>query len=142
MRSLAACWRHPFECQFLQSGGGLLDVEISFRIDCNLMAPSDNARRLDVAYNLQRLAINNVNAIATADIQKLLGWVRRQRQVAGKRLAGSDQLLEEFAVFGKHLDAAVFPIGHIHGAIVGDADGVYYAELLGPGSEKLDGVTS
>src|ERR1035438_628311 len=77
MRSSAACWRHPFECQFLQSGGGLRDVEISFRIGRDLMARSDNARRLNVAHNLQRLAINNVNAIATADIQKLLGWVWR-----------------------------------------------------------------
>jgi hypothetical protein len=68
MRPLAACRRQPFKCQFLQAGGSLRDVEISFRIGRNLVTRSDNARRLDVAHNLQRLAIENVNALATADI--------------------------------------------------------------------------
>src|SRR5205085_1863123 len=39
----------------------------------------------------------------------------------------------EFSVFGEHLDAPVFPVGDVHRAIPGDADGVYDAELRRPG---------
>ena len=94
------------------------------------MARPDDPCGLDVAHNLQRLAIDNENAVAAAHIEELLVRVRRQGQIASKRYAASDQLLQELAVFGKHLDAPVFSISDIHCTVIGHADGVYDAELL------------
>src|SRR5947207_8817036 len=50
-----------------------------------------------------------------------------------KGFAGGDQLLESLSVFVKHLEPPVFPVGDVHGAVFGDADGVYDAELLRAG---------
>src|SRR5213080_102492 len=85
--------RHPLECQFLHSHRGLRDVDIPFRIDCDLVACSKNPRRLNIADNLQRLAIENENAISTADVKVLLVRIWRQREVARKRNVGLDELL-------------------------------------------------
>src|SRR5439155_18312416 len=101
----------------------------AFRIGRDLVARSNYARWLDVAHNLERLAVDYENAITAADIEELLVRIRRQGQVASKRRAGSDELLQELSVLGKHLDAPVFPIGHIHGPVFGDADGVHDAQL-------------
>ena len=49
------------------------------------MARSNDASGLDIANNLQRFAIDNVNALTAADIEELLVGVGRQSQVAGKR---------------------------------------------------------
>src|SRR5260370_35232988 len=94
------------------------------------MARPDYACGLDIAHNLQCLAIEDKNVIAAADVEELLVGIRRQSQIERKRFAGSDQLLQEFAVFGKHLNAPVFSISHVDGAVIGQADGVYDAELL------------
>src|SRR4029077_12537786 len=95
------------------------------------MAWSQNARRLDRAHDIERLAINDGNAFVGAHIQELLSGVGGQRQIARKRRAGSDQLLHELAVVGEHLNAPVFPIGQIHRPIVGHADSMRDIEMRG-----------
>src|SRR5258708_39225742 len=94
------------------------------------MARPDYGWGFDIASNRQCVAIDDKNVIAAADVEELLVGIRRQSQIARKRFAGSDQLLQEFAVFGKHLNAPVFSISHVDGAVIGHADGVYDPELL------------
>src|SRR5207249_1935701 len=81
--------RHSFERQFLHTRRGLRDVQISFRIAGNLMPGSNDASRLDVTYNLERLAIHNENAVPSADIKELLVRIGRQSEIARERYIGS-----------------------------------------------------
>ena len=69
--------RHPFEHQLLHSCGGLRDVDIAFGIGRDMMAGSQNAGRLDRADDFERLAIDDGNAFAVADVEELLLRVRR-----------------------------------------------------------------
>src|SRR5438552_815399 len=97
------------------------------------MACSENSRRLNVADNLQRLAIENENAISTADVEVLLVRIGRQCEVARKRNVGLDELLQKLPVFREHLNATVFAIGDVYGSILGDSNRMNDAELLWPG---------
>src|SRR5439155_11823149 len=112
----------------------------AFRIGRDLVARSNYARWLDVAHNLERLAVDYENAITAADIEELLVRIRRQGQVASKRRAGSDELLQELSVLGKHLDAPVVPMGHIHVPDLGDPDGVHVAQFPKSGMRETGRV--
>ena len=57
------------------------------------MAGPDYPCGLDIANDLQRLAIHNENAIAAAHIEELLVGVWREGQIASKRYVVFDQLL-------------------------------------------------
>ena len=94
------------------------------------MAASQHAGALDGPHNLERLAINDRDLLTVSNVQELLFRVRGQRQIPCKRRTGLDQLLDELAVIREHLDAPVFPIGHVHRPVVGHADGVHDAEIL------------
>ncbi len=60
-------------------------IDIAFRIGRDVVAGSELARDLDRADDFERLAIDDDNALAGADIQKLLRRVRRECQVPRKR---------------------------------------------------------
>src|SRR5437867_10664373 len=123
--------RHSLERQLLQSRCRLHDVEIALGIDINVMTRSEDACRLGTADNLQRLAIENENLVASTNIEELLIGIRRQCEIAGKGYVSPDDLLYELALFRKHLNATVFTIGHINGSVLRHADRVYDAELIG-----------
>src|SRR5215510_14099913 len=91
-KNLLACFRHSFKSQLLKSGSCLCDIQITFGVSCDLMACADHARRLDVADNLERVAIENENSVATSDIKELLVGIWRQGEVAGKRYVGLNEL--------------------------------------------------
>src|SRR5262249_1846463 len=87
-----ACFRHSFKSQLLKSGSCLCDIQITFGVSRDLMARADHARRLDVADDLERLAIKDENSIAASDIKELLVGIRRHREVASKRYVGLNEL--------------------------------------------------
>src|SRR5262245_1503695 len=103
--------RHPFEHQLLHSSRSLREIDIAFGIDRHVIARSWDAGRLDRAYAIECLAINDGNVFVGADVEELLLRVGGQRQIPCKRRPGPDQLLYELAVVGEHLDAPVLPIG-------------------------------
>src|SRR6202040_3507399 len=80
---------------------------------------------------IERLAIDDRNGLAAADIEELLRRIGGERQVARKRGLGSDQLLHELAVAGEHLHAPVLAIRKIDHSVVGDADGMCNIEMRG-----------
>src|SRR5262245_44192641 len=80
-QTLTASRRHPFERQLLHSRSGLSDVEIAFRIDCDLVASPDDAGRLDLAHNFERLAIDDENLGASTNIKELLSCIGRKSQI-------------------------------------------------------------
>src|SRR5947209_5412008 len=123
--------RHSLERQLLQSRCRLHDVEIALRIDINVMTRSEDARRLGTADDLQRLAIENEDLVASTNIEELLIGIRRECEIAGKSYVSPGDLLYELALFRKHLNATVFAIGHINGSVLRHADRVYDAELIG-----------
>ena len=88
---------------------------------------------------LERLAIDDLDVVAVADVEELLVGIRGQREIAGERRVGLDQLLEELAVAREHLHAPVFAVGHIDGAVFRDAHRVHDAEVLraGPSGKLL-----
>src|SRR5215469_7372245 len=97
------------------------------------MARSNDAWRTDAAQDLQRFAIENVNAVATANVEKLLVGIRRQGQVASKRLAGPNHLLQKSAILSKHLYSPIFPVGYVHRAVFSHPNGMHDTELLRAG---------
>src|SRR4051812_43778364 len=103
----SAGWRrrHSLERQLLQAGGGLRDVDVAFGIGRDVVPRPKLARDRDLADDVECLAVDHDNGLATTDIKELLLGVGRQREVARERRGGADQLLYEFAVARKHLDA-------------------------------------
>ena len=71
---------------------------IAFRIGGDLVAAADHARHLDRADDLERLAIDDDDVVAVADVQELLLRIRRKRQVPRERRVGLHELLHELAV--------------------------------------------
>src|SRR5881296_359644 len=100
--------RHSLERQLLQSRCRLHDVEIALGIDINVMTRSEDTRRLGTADNLQRLAIENEDLVASTNIEELLIGIRRECEITGKRYVSPGDLLYELALFRKHLNATVF----------------------------------
>src|SRR5262245_20867718 len=94
------------------------------------MAGSNDARELDIADNLERLTIQNKDAVSAADIKELLLQVRKQCEIPGKKLCVSNHLLYKLALFREHLYATILPIGDIHRSIFRDSKGMHDAELL------------
>ena len=83
-----------------------------------MVAGAELARHLDLADDLERLAVDDGDGLAAADIEELLLRIGRQREVARERRVGADQLLHELAVAGEHLHAAVLAVGEIDHAVV------------------------
>src|SRR5688572_31508962 len=94
------------------------------------MTGTRQAGRLDGAYDLQRLTLDDRNLGAVADLQELLVAIRRKRQVTCKRRIGLDDLIDELSLGREHLDSAALPIGDIHHAVVRHAEGVDDVETL------------
>src|SRR5438093_8934899 len=107
---LGLCRRHSLERQLLQSRCRLHDVEIALRIDINVMTCSEDACRLGTADNLQRLAIENEDLVASTNIEELLIGIRRQCEIAGKSYVSPDGLLYELALFRQHLNAPLLAL--------------------------------
>jgi predicted enzyme related to lactoylglutathione lyase len=126
-----SCRRQPPECQLLQSGAGLRDVDVALRIGGDLVAAADHARNLDGPSDFERLASDDHDVVSVSNVQESLVRVRGQCQVSREGRVGFDQLLHECSVGHEHLDAPVLPVGHVHHPILGHADGVHGAEILG-----------
>src|SRR5712691_3581341 len=94
------------------------------------MAASQNTFAFDGLHKLKRLAVEHVDFRASSNIQEPLLRIRRQRQIPCKRHITLDQLLDELALCREYLHPPVFPVGHIYQPVVGNANGVYDAELL------------
>src|ERR1043166_1644574 len=93
MSSAASGRRHAFELELLQARGGLRDVDVALGIGRAVRAPPELAWHLDPAHYFERLAVNDQNALAGADVEELLRCVGRERKVARERRRGPDELL-------------------------------------------------
>src|SRR6188474_1952357 len=94
------------------------------------MAAADLPRQLDVADNLHRLAVDDDDVVAVADVEELLIAIRRKRQVACELRVGLDDLLEELAVRCERLHAAVLAVRDVDNAVLRQADRMDDAEVL------------
>src|SRR3984957_2780712 len=100
------------------------------------MAAADHARHVDRADLIERLAVEDRDLLAVADIEELLLLVRRQRDAAGERRVALEVLLEELAVVREHLDALVLAVGDIDEAIIRDAQRVHDRKLRRAGRRE------
>src|SRR5262249_44404479 len=107
-------------------------VDVALRVGRNVVAAADLSGQLDAADDLHRLAIDDDDVVAVADVEELLIWIRRERQVTRELRVGLDDLLQELAVRRERLDAAVLPIRDVDGAVLRQTDGVNDAEVLRP----------
>src|SRR6201999_4358722 len=89
---------------------------------------AENAGWLDDAEIVERLWVNDRDALAVADIKKAL--IGRKGEVARKNLIAFHQLLDELAVRIEHLNTAVLAVRDIDHAVLADADGMHNRELL------------
>src|SRR4051812_18493802 len=93
------------------------------------MTAADHAGYLDRADDLHRLAIDDLDVVAVADVEELLCGIGGEREVARELRVGLDHLLQELPVAREALDAAVLPIGDVDDAVLRHAHGVDDAEV-------------
>src|SRR6185503_9232431 len=99
--------RQSLERQLLQSHRRAGDVDVALRVGRDVMAAADLSRQLDAADNLHRLAVDDDDVVAVADVEELLVGIGGERQVARKLRVGLHDLLQELAVGRERLHAAV-----------------------------------
>src|SRR4029079_9212017 len=96
------------------------------------MAAADLPGKLDAADDLHRLAVDDDDVVAVADVEELLIRIRRKRQVTCELRIGLDDLLQELAVRRERLNAAVLAIRDVERAVFRQTNRVHDAEILRP----------
>src|SRR5690242_3348997 len=68
LRASSARRRHSLEGQLLHAAVGAGDVDVALRVGGDLVSAADHARPLDRADDRQRLAVNDDDFLAAADV--------------------------------------------------------------------------
>src|SRR5262249_18441978 len=93
--------RHALEGELLQALSGRCDVDVALGVGGDEVAAADQAGNVDRADLVERLAVEDRDLLAVADIEELLLRIGRQGDVAGEQRAALEMLLDELAVVGE-----------------------------------------